>query len=142
MEELRPLTTAVDDSRFNIPRKPLASEQTLRPEKTAFRDPSFERLPDDGHESFTEYAKPGMLDKLKKFPEHPWFFEEASCVVAVIALAAIVITLAIHQGRPLPQWPHLISINSLIAFFTAVVKATLLMPAAEGKLDRLSVTLD
>ncbi|KAK4934472.1 hypothetical protein LTR10_024274 [Elasticomyces elasticus] len=52
--------------------------------------------------------------------------------LAVIALMAIVVTLTIHQGRPLPQWPHMISINALIAIFTGVFRFSLLIPVAEG----------
>ncbi|KAI1616564.1 hypothetical protein EDD36DRAFT_139523 [Exophiala viscosa] len=52
--------------------------------------------------------------------------------LAVVALGAIVVTLAIHQGRPLPQWPHMISINALIAIFTGVFRFSLLIQVAEG----------
>ncbi|KAF6829451.1 hypothetical protein CMUS01_08161 [Colletotrichum musicola] len=37
-----------------------------------------------------------------------------------------------RYGRPLPAWPSLISINSLIAIFTALFKASLIFPVAEG----------
>jgi hypothetical protein len=63
---------------------------------------------------------------------YAWFAEITSLLLASIALAAIVITLAIHQGRPIPQWSQLISINSLIAIFTAVLKTATIMPVAEG----------
>ncbi len=61
-----------------------------------------------------------------------WLTEILSCVLALAALAAIVITLATHQDRTLPRWPSLISINSLIAIFTAIFKAAMLLPIAEG----------
>jgi hypothetical protein len=61
-----------------------------------------------------------------------WVLEVLSCLIASIALAAIIITLVVHQGRPLPQWPHLISINSLLAVFTVILKASLSLPVAEG----------
>ena len=61
-----------------------------------------------------------------------WTTEFLSCIIALAALAAIVITLAVHQGKPLPKWPSTISINSLIAIFTSILKAAMLLPIAEG----------
>lgn len=48
---------------------------------------------------------------------HAWRVEVLTCSVAIVALAAIIITLVVRQRRPLPQWPHLISINALISIF-------------------------
>jgi len=61
-----------------------------------------------------------------------WVWEVLSCVLATICLVAIVAILAVHQDRPLPQWPNYISINSLIAIMTAIMKASLMVPVAEG----------
>jgi hypothetical protein len=61
----------------------------------------------------------------------PWLWEASSIAAAAFALAAIVITLVIHRDRPLPQWPSEITINALIAVFTAIFKACLMMPIAE-----------
>lgn len=63
---------------------------------------------------------------------YPWLLEVFSCLVACTALFGIIITLYLHEGRPLPQWPSMISINSLIAIFTAIFKAAILLPIAEG----------
>ncbi|MCJ1470976.1 hypothetical protein MMC07_009624 [Pseudocyphellaria aurata] len=68
----------------------------------------------------------------KRILSYAWAMEILSLVIAILSLAAIYITLAIHSNRPLPQWPKAISINSLISIFTVVLKATLLMPVAEG----------
>lgn len=61
-----------------------------------------------------------------------WLWETLSITIAALALAAIVITLVLHRDRPLPKWPSAITINALIAVFTAVFKACLMMPIAEG----------
>ena len=61
-----------------------------------------------------------------------WAWEILSCVLATTCLIAIVATLAVHQDHPLPQWPNYISINSLIAIMTAIMKASLMVPIAEG----------
>lgn len=62
-----------------------------------------------------------------------WWVEVVSCVLALIALVAIVATVGVYNGRPLPNWPHPISINSMISIFTAIFRAALVMPIAEGK---------
>lgn len=61
-----------------------------------------------------------------------WLWEVLSIAVAALSLAAIVITLVLRRGRPLPKWPSAITINALVAVFTAIFKACLMMPIAEG----------
>lgn len=61
-----------------------------------------------------------------------WMWEILSIAMAALALVAIVITLVLHKDRSLPKWPSAITINALIAVFTAVFKACLMMPIAEG----------
>ncbi|KAK1672153.1 hypothetical protein BDP55DRAFT_771132 [Colletotrichum godetiae] len=61
-----------------------------------------------------------------------WWVEMFSSVLALECISAIMIILSIYRGQPLPHWPKLISINSLIAVFTAVFKAALILPVAEG----------
>lgn len=61
-----------------------------------------------------------------------WLWESLSLAVATLALTAIVITLVLQKDRPLPDWPSAITINALIAVFTAIFKACLMMPIAEG----------
>ncbi|KAF3799379.1 hypothetical protein GCG54_00001421, partial [Colletotrichum gloeosporioides] len=55
-----------------------------------------------------------------------------SSLLALSCLLVIVIILSIYQGQPLPKWPKYLPINSLMAIFTAVFKASLIMPVAEG----------
>ncbi|KAK1715508.1 uncharacterized protein BDZ83DRAFT_588081 [Colletotrichum acutatum] len=61
-----------------------------------------------------------------------WWVEMFSSVLALECISAIVIILSVYRGQPLPNWPKLISINSFIAVFTAVFKAALILPVAEG----------
>ncbi|KAJ0165680.1 hypothetical protein CTA2_10388 [Colletotrichum tanaceti] len=61
-----------------------------------------------------------------------WWVEMLSSLLALGCIIAIVIILSLHQGKPLPDWPALISVNSLTAIFTAVFKASLILPIAEG----------
>lgn len=60
-----------------------------------------------------------------------WAFEIINCVLALCCLVSIVVILTIHRNRPLPQWPLNISINSLVSVFTAIIKASLLVPVEQ-----------
>lgn len=48
-----------------------------------------------------------------------WVWEVLSSVIAVPCLVAIVTILALYQGKPLPQLPGLVSINSSVVIFTS-----------------------
>jgi hypothetical protein len=61
-----------------------------------------------------------------------WLVELLACFVAVLALAAIVITLGTHNGRPLPKWPFEISVNALVSIFSVILKGAMMAPVAEG----------
>ena len=120
-----------ESSPFIAPRNPLPSERT-DPSSPATDAPK-EGDPREQLLSLTKRRRRaiGWLSGLRN---HAWLIEILSLVVASLAFAAIVITLAVHQNRPLPQWPHLISINSLISVFTAILKAALILPVAEGRM--------
>ncbi|KAF2137075.1 uncharacterized protein K452DRAFT_194758, partial [Aplosporella prunicola CBS 121167] len=53
-----------------------------------------------------------------------WIMEALSILIATLCLCAIVITLAIFENHTLLDWPFAITINSLIAVFTAVFKGS------------------
>lgn len=61
-----------------------------------------------------------------------WLWEALSITTAVLAFAAIVVTLVIYKDKLLPRWPSQITINSLISVFTSIFKVSLMMPIAEG----------
>ena len=60
-----------------------------------------------------------------------WLPEITSFLLAVIALLAIIILLAVQKDKPLPNWPSLIGINSLVAIISSVLRVALLFPIAE-----------
>jgi hypothetical protein len=128
---------------FRIPRKSIAvGYQPIEPvSRTDSQENNNEKVGSAGRAPKLRRR----LTALRRFPrwlaallERPWLSEIISLVLACIAFTTIVITLAIHQGRTLQEWPLLISINTLVAIFTAIFKAALVMPVAEGKLGRLS----
>ncbi|KAK2053385.1 hypothetical protein LY76DRAFT_483904, partial [Colletotrichum caudatum] len=61
-----------------------------------------------------------------------WWMEIFSSILALGCIVALVVVLYIYQGQPLSRWPRLISVNSLIAISTAIFKASLILPVAEG----------
>ena len=61
-----------------------------------------------------------------------WAWEVSSFMLALVALVAIIVTLKTQDRKPLPKWPSLITINSLVSVFTAILKASMIMPIAEG----------
>ena len=60
-----------------------------------------------------------------------WLPEIASFLFALLALVAIIILLAARKDKPLPKWPSLLNINSLVAIFSSISKAALLLSISE-----------
>lgn len=79
----------------------------------------------------SRYHGDGLYSKTDHRVHRLWLWELLSIAAAALALVATVITLALHKERPLPKWPSAITINALIAVFTAIFKACLMMPISE-----------
>ena len=52
-------------------------------------------------------------------------------IVSLSSLMAIILILYIHRGRPLPKWPYHMTINSMIAVVSTIVKSAMLLSTAE-----------
>ncbi|KAI0967777.1 hypothetical protein F4678DRAFT_482803 [Xylaria arbuscula] len=61
-----------------------------------------------------------------------WFLEICSLTIAIGTFAIIIILLATRQGKPQPDWPSLLNINTLLSILTTVLRAAMLFPIAEG----------
>lgn len=61
-----------------------------------------------------------------------WTTELLACLVALLAFTAIVMTLAIHDGQTLPDWPFDISVNALVSIFAVILKGAMMIPVAQG----------
>ena len=61
-----------------------------------------------------------------------WTAEACSFILSIITLAGLVATLLVHQRKPLPQWPQLITINSVISLFSMVMRASVGVVLTEG----------
>ena len=59
-----------------------------------------------------------------------WTFEILAFVVSFASLIAIIIILKYYDGRSLPDWPHSITLNSVLSWFITLYKTSLLVPIA------------
>jgi hypothetical protein len=61
-----------------------------------------------------------------------WPTEILAFTLALVSLIAIVITLVVHNGDTLPNWPFQISLNALVSVFGVILKGTMMIPVTEG----------
>lgn len=61
-----------------------------------------------------------------------WWLEFVACFLLCTLLVAMVATLYPHQGKPLPQWPYRVSVNTLISIYVVILKGATLLITAEG----------
>lgn len=61
-----------------------------------------------------------------------WTAETCSCIFALLSLIGLIVTLMAHQNRPLPDWPQIVSINSIVSLFSMMIRAGVSMVLAEG----------
>ena len=54
-----------------------------------------------------------------------WLWEVLGAIVSVVSTVAIVIVLAIHNGKPLPIWPLSITLNTLVSVLATISKVCL-----------------
>lgn len=64
-----------------------------------------------------------------------WTAETCSYALAVLSLCSLAVTLRSHQGRPLPDWPQLITINSIVSLFSLLMRAGVGLVLAEGTIS-------
>ena len=92
------------------------------------RNTSLHRLSSRCHITSTiKIPVPGQYHFLRH-----WWLEIGACFLFLISLIAIIVTLYPYQGKPLPQWPYQISINSVISVYVVVLKASIVFVIAEG----------
>ena len=60
-----------------------------------------------------------------------WIGEICAMVVGLLSLMANILILYIHQGSPLPNRPYSMTINSMIAVSSTIMKSAMLLCAAE-----------
>lgn len=70
--------------------------------------------------------------RIRYWANQTWAYEIAACCISAITLAGVIILLATRQNKPLPEWPALITLNSLIAVLTTIMKGCMIFAVAEG----------
>lgn len=61
-----------------------------------------------------------------------WSIEILSCIMSLAALVAIVIVLKEYDQQTMPTWPLGITLNTLLAFLTAISQAGFVNPVFQG----------
>ena len=61
-----------------------------------------------------------------------WLWELLSWLTSAASITALVVVLSIHNGRPLPQWPLGITLNTFISLIATLAKASAIVPVAES----------
>jgi hypothetical protein len=116
----------LDDTKNDLEKEENTPQVTIR-EKTAHTASSASSKQPKLHER-TRKCFSGLL----KSCEDRWGFEVICCLFALCNLLAIITILAVHQEKSVPHWPYVISINSLISIFTALMKASMMLAVSAG----------
>jgi hypothetical protein len=69
---------------------------------------------------------------IRKSWKKSWTVETFSFIFSVLTLVGLVATLSAHQGKPLPKWPQLITINSVLSLFSLIMRTGVSVVLAEG----------
>ena len=69
---------------------------------------------------------------IRRLRKKSWTVETSSFIFSVLTLAGLVVTLSAHQGKPLPKWPQLITINSVLSLFSLIMRTGVSVVLAEG----------
>lgn len=84
-------------------------------------------------ENRDEGAQPTKKDQLTgSRSSFIWWLEATCCFLAIGGLVGIAATVGSLDNRPLPNWPYYLSINTFIAAFSVLVKASGGLVLAEG----------
>ncbi|PMD44555.1 hypothetical protein L207DRAFT_630876 [Hyaloscypha variabilis F] len=76
------------------------------------------------------HRKSGVLAALSRFLADGWGLETIGWIVSALFMAAIIVTLMLHNGKPLPEWPFTITINTLISVFSQIGQTALAIPVS------------
>lgn len=119
----RPATTSdFPLQQFSTARKPLPNRPAVKLES----------------QNTSSRSKPSRSKRGKQLSSWPlrifqnWWLELLCCFLTIGALLAIMATVLPYEGRPLPNWPYNLSINSLISIYVVILKAAMSVVLAEG----------
>ncbi|TQB71198.1 hypothetical protein MPDQ_007728 [Monascus purpureus] len=90
---------------------------------------------DEVHKTPGKSSNPAFDSSLKLSPLRMisyWWLEFLSYAVAAITLMAIITVVMVYQDKPLSQWPHFISVNTLLSIFLSIFHTLVLFPVVEA----------
>lgn len=67
-----------------------------------------------------------------------WWLEGLAIAISLLLLAAIVVVLFRFDGKEQPDWPYWINLNTIVATLSTILRAQLLLVAAEGLCSQVS----
>jgi hypothetical protein len=117
------------------PRSPLLCDEEQEYAKfiQASKGPSENLLQPLVEEIISPASENTEVHRLTQILQDTWALEMVSCGLAVLSLFAIIVLLALHQNEPLPNWPQLITINSLLSIFSTLLRIGLALPLSQGE---------
>jgi hypothetical protein len=62
-----------------------------------------------------------------------WTAEVCAFIFSALSLGGLVTTLLAHQDKPQPNWPQLITINSVVSLFSLLMRTGVSVILAEGE---------
>ncbi|KAI2466416.1 hypothetical protein F4781DRAFT_424059 [Annulohypoxylon bovei var. microspora] len=60
-----------------------------------------------------------------------WWLEMVSCLLVAAMIAALVGTVKPYQGQPLSRWPYSLPINTIVSFYSEVMRAAIVLVLGE-----------
>lgn len=106
------------------PLRSIASGQSL-PCRANGDAPSASHEPDGDH-----LTSPSNADEPNVW--NTWWLEIAACAVAISSLLATFATIYSYVGKPSPDWPKWLSLNTVVSIYALLLKLSVLLVAAEG----------
>jgi hypothetical protein len=108
-------------------------QQQAHADKKAEATVSIAELQQD-HSSRTKHPQYPLLNKPSGWAIFwgEWWMESIACVLVIGSLAAIVGIIWYHNGQPLPNWKHGVTINSLMSIFLVILKSGMGLVLAQG----------
>ncbi|KAM7218679.1 Protein of unknown function (DUF3176) domain containing protein [Rhypophila decipiens] len=110
----------MDDGNQANPNDPSSSSSTVN-------DPTLTQTQQTQTEKLLEPSPRNFPSTLRV-----WWPEMLTCVLILGMFGAVVGTIHPYQGKPLPNWPYHLQINTVVSIYFTVIKACMLFILAEG----------